>query len=92
MLGYIHAYCTVLTVIDLPKYDKSGGMNNTVHILGTSVVVIESFACTSITSTYVAMSQFTSKLPLLVRIRRRIMHTNQLEVNVLLPAHLLNFL
>ena len=51
---------------NLPKYNKSGGMNNTVHILGISVVVIESFACTSITSTYVAMRQFNSKLPLLV--------------------------
>ena len=67
-------------------------MNNTVHILCTSVVVIESFACTSITSTYVAMRQFTSKLPLLVWIRRRIMHANQLEVDVLLPARLLNIL
>ena len=68
-------------------------MNNSVHMLGTSVVVIESFACTSITSTYIRSNETihfqntTSSVN-----QEKIMHTNQLEVDVLLPVRLLNIL
>ena len=68
-------------------------MNNTVHILDTSVVVIESLACTSITSTYIRSNETihfqntTSSVN-----QEKIMHTNQLEVDVLLPVRLLNIL